>query len=252
MKIAVAGGTGTIGRYVVDAVSARGHEVVVLTRSTGVDLTTGEGLDNALRGVDAVIDVSNKNAPTKKKAVEFFTTVTRQLQRAEQAAGVSHHVALSIVGVDGSALGYYQGKLAQERTLRAGVIPFTVLRATQFHEFAEQSLQRKIGRLVPVPRMKTQPVAAREVAEYLAELAEQPGAGHTVEMAGPEVLDLVAMCKDLVRRKWSGRAKLTVVAVFLPGRAGMAARSGGLLPTGEFRAGRQRYAQWLAEQPGQR
>ena len=246
MRMAVAGGTGTVGRYVVEEAERRGHRVIVLTRSNGIDLTSGTGLDAAMRDVDVVVDVSNRNALTRKKATDFFTATTRNLQRAEQAAGVGHHVALSIVGIDDSALGYYQGKLAQERQLRSGVVPFTILRATQFHEFAEQSLARKIGPLVLVPHMRTQPVAAREVAAELVDLAEEPGAGATVELAGPEVLDLVDMVSQVVRHR---RAGLRVLPVRLPGRAGMAGRTGGLLPKGNFEKGRQPFAEWLAEQP---
>ena len=114
MKMAVAGGTGTVGHHAVEVARERGHEVVVLTRSNGVDLVSGRGLDDALRGVDVVIDASNLTTTSPKKATEFFTTVTRNLLAAEQRAGVRHHVIPSIIGVDRAPYGYYAAKVAQE------------------------------------------------------------------------------------------------------------------------------------------
>ena len=171
MRIAVAGGTGWIGRLVVAAASGAGHEVAVVARSTGVDLTTGAGLDEALRGVDAVIDVVNRNTLREAEAVDFFTTTSRRLLDAGQRAGVGHHVLLSIVGIDRVGLGYYIGKLRQEEVVRDGPVPSTILRATQFFEFASQMLERSVGPVVAVPRMTSQPVAAREVAAELVRLA---------------------------------------------------------------------------------
>ncbi|NUT57281.1 MAG: NAD(P)H-binding protein, partial [Agromyces sp.] len=138
MRIAVAGGTGTVGRHAVEAARGRGHEVVVLTRSNGIDLVSGTGLDEALRGVDVVIDASNLVSTSAKKTSAFFTTVTRNLLAAEERAGVRHHVSLSIVGVDRAPYGYYAAKIAQERAVEAGAVPWTILRAMQFHEFAGQ------------------------------------------------------------------------------------------------------------------
>ena len=129
MKIAVAGGTGTVGRHVVAAARDRGHDVAVLTRAEGVDVTTGEGLVAALTGVDTVIDVTNSMALRAKTARRFFEAATQHLLDAEQATGVGHHLALSIVGIDGIDSSYYAGKLAQERAVAAGSVPFTIARA---------------------------------------------------------------------------------------------------------------------------
>ncbi|MEU3473853.1 NAD(P)H-binding protein [Rhodococcus sp. NPDC006774] len=138
MKLAVAGGTGTVGVHVVEVARQRGHEVVVLSRSAGVDLVSGSGLSDALAGVDAVVDVASTQTISAKESMSFFAAVTRNLLTAEGAAGVGHHVALSIVGIDRAPHSYYAGKVEQERIIRAGTVPWTILRATQFHEFAGQ------------------------------------------------------------------------------------------------------------------
>jgi uncharacterized protein YbjT (DUF2867 family) len=129
MRIAVAGGTGTVGRHVVAAAEARAHGVVVLTRANGADVTTGAGLPDALAGVDAVIDVTNLTTLSARVARRFFETATRHLLQVEGALGVGHHVALSIVGIDGIDASYYAGKLAHERAVAAGRVPFTIARA---------------------------------------------------------------------------------------------------------------------------
>ena len=173
MKIAVPGGTGTVGIHVVDVLRERGHEPVVLTRSTGVDLVTGDGLPGALEGVDVVIDVVSKLTQNAKVATEFFDATTRNLLAAEKAAGVKHHVLLGIVGSQKSQYGYYLGKMVQERLMRAGDVPWTEVRATQFHEFSQQIYGvARIGPIVLAPNGRVQPIAAREVAERLVELAE--------------------------------------------------------------------------------
>lgn len=236
MKIAVAGGTGVVGRHVVDVARERGHDVVVLTRSAGVDLTTGAGLAERLAGVDAVVDTSNQTSQKRAESEAFFGGVTRSLQ----AAGAPNVVALSIVGVDVVPSGYYAGKRLQERLLAEGAVPWSVLRATQFHEFAEQALDfARIGPLSLVPRMVTQPVAAREVGEALVGVAEAGPSGRVPDLAGPEVHDLV----DLARRVAHGRR---VVPVRLPGAAGRAMRSGGLLPTSDGPRGAVTFDAWLA------
>lgn len=240
MRIAVAGGTGVVGRHVVEAARRRGHDVVVLSRSEGVDLTTGSGLAERLEGVDAVIDTSNQISQKRAESEAFFGGVTRTLLAAEQAAGVRHHLVLSIVGVEDVDSGYYAGKRLQEDLVAAGDVPWTVLRATQFHEFAEQALHFvRIGPFSLVPRMLSQPVAAREVGEHLVDLAEGGPVGRAPELAGPERHDMV----DLARQVAGGRR---VVGVRLPGKAGKAMRSGALCPTGDGPRGRITFADWLA------
>ena len=171
-RVAVAGGTGLMGRLVVERLDAAGHEAVVLARSRGVDLLTGTGVDAALAGCSAVVDVTNVGTASGRRSREFFGTVTDRLLTAGVRAGVGHVVALSIVGVDRVGLGYYRGKLHQEELLAAGPLPWTVLRATQFHAFAAQLADRGRGRspVVLVPRALSRPVDAAEVADRLAAL----------------------------------------------------------------------------------
>jgi uncharacterized protein YbjT (DUF2867 family) len=244
MRVAVAGGTGVVGRHVVTALQEAGHDAVVLTRSNGVDLEAGSGLDAALAGVAAVVDASNVLTLSRDRSVQFFTAVTRHLLAAEERAGVSHHLALSIVGVDRVDFGYYEGKRRQEELVLAAPLRGTVLRATQFHEFAEQTLARSRGPVVVVPRMRSQPVAAREVGAELARLAVGPAAGLAPELAGPEVLEMTDMVRDVVRRR---RLRRVVLPLRVPGQAGKAMAQGALLPAGAGPRGQQTFAEWLAE-----
>jgi uncharacterized protein YbjT (DUF2867 family) len=236
MKIAVAGGTGVVGRHVVDVARERGHDVVVLARAEGVDLTTGAGLAEKLAGAGAVVDVTSVRTQKREAAEAFFGGVTRQLQ----AAAPPHVVALSIVGIDDVDTGYYAGKRLQEKVLAEGEVPWSVLRATQFHEFAEQVLHFvEVGPFSLVPRMLSQPVAAREVGEALVDLAEAGPSGKVADLAGPERHDMV----DLARRVAAGRR---VVPVRVPGAAGKAMRSGALCPAGDGPRGRITFDEWLA------
>ena len=248
MRVVVAGGTGVVGRHVVAAAEAAGHEVAVLSRQNGVDLISGQGLDDAMLGARAVIDVSNVATLSRRRAVEFFTAATRHLLEAGQRAGVTHHVALSIVGCDRVDFGYYFGKRAQEELVLAPGVPGTVLRATQFHEFAGQLLARSPGPVAFVPRMRSQPVAASEVAEALVELASAGPAGLPPELAGPEVHEMV----DLARRVAAAQgASKRVVGVRPPGAAAKAMANGGLLPSGPGPRGAQTFGEWLrTEFPG--
>ncbi len=243
MRVAVAGGTGVVGRYVVESLEKAGHETVVLARSHGVNVATGDGLIDALAGVTSVIDCSNV-ATRKASASElFFGAVTRNLLTSGKAAGVRHFVALSIVGIDRVDFGYYRGKRVQEELLLADGRPSSVLRATQFHEFAGQLLDRARGPLVAAPRMRMQPIAAREVGEALAELAVDEPVGMAADLAGPREESLVDLMRQLVKAR--GQRRL-VVPVRLPGAAGRAMAGGGLLADGEGPRGEQTFAQYLA------
>ncbi len=242
MRIAVAGGTGLVGAMVVEAARAAGHDPVVLVRSTGVDLVTGRGLDEALAGADATIDVSNVRTALRRRSVAFFDAAGRRLLAAAGRAGVGHHVVLSIVGVDRVDLGYYAGKLRQEELVAAGGPPSTVLRATQFHEFAGQLTLGSLGPFVPVPIMRSQPVAAVEVAAQLVALAVAAPGGPMVEMAGPEIAMMPRLTRDLLRAR--GR-RAVVVPIRVPGAAGRAMRGGGLLPGAGGLRGTITFAEWL-------
>ncbi|NHC13874.1 SDR family oxidoreductase [Motilibacter deserti] len=243
MKVAVAGGTGLMGRLVVQELGSRSHDTVVVSRSTGVDLTTGAGLDAALAGADAVIDVGNVTTTSRAKSLAYFGPATEHLLRASERAGVRHLVALSVVGADRVGLGYYAGKVRQEELIAAGGVPWTVLRATQFHEFAGQLLAGGRGPVVPVPRMLSRPVAASEVAAELVRLVAGPAQGMATPIAGPEPLWMHDMVRRLLRARGSRRL---VVPLPLPGATGRALSSGGLLPEGGFVHGKQSYADHLA------
>jgi uncharacterized protein YbjT (DUF2867 family) len=246
MRVAVAGGTGLVGGHVVDALRKAGHEPVVLARSTGVDLTTGLGLAKALTGVDTVIDVSNLITTRRRASVAFFTSGTENLLAAGRLAGVRHHVVLSIVGVDRVDFGYYAGKRRQEELALDGTVPASVLRATQFHEFAWQLLTRSGGPLAVVPRMRVQPVAAQEVAAALVALAAGAPAGLAPELAGPHVHELVDLARRTARALGQHRR---VVGIRIPGSTGRAMAHGALLPTGQTSGcprGSLAFDQWLA------
>lgn len=244
MRIAVAGGTGRVGRHVADIARARGHDVVVLTRASGVDLVSGQGLAVALDGADAVIDVVSTDTLDPDESVAFFGTTTRALQEAATAASVGHHVALSIVGIDRAPHGYYAGKLEQERLVQSGTVPWTILRATQFHEFAAQMYDAAAaGPFHLAPRMRTQPVAAREVADRLVALAEQRPAGRARDLAGPREESLVDMVRAYARARGS---RAWIPAIPLPGALGRAQRDGSLLPSTDADLGVQTFAEWLA------
>jgi uncharacterized protein YbjT (DUF2867 family) len=140
-RIAVAGATGRVGRHVVDLLEARGHDVVPMSRSTGVDLVTGEGLADALSGVEVVVDAATGNSPDKDEATAFFSAATRNLQEAAGRAGVKRIVLVSIIGCDRFSGGYNAAKFAHEQAMLAGPVPARILRAAQFHEFVEQLVQ---------------------------------------------------------------------------------------------------------------
>lgn len=246
MRIAVAGGTGVVGVHVVSALEQAGHEAVVLSRSSGVDLETGTGLDDALAGVGGVIDVSNVATQSRRRSVEFFTSATVNLLAAGARAGVRHHAVLSIVGSDRVDLGYYAGKREQERLTEAGPLPWSILRATQFHEFAGQVLDQVPGPVAVVPRMRTQPVAASDVGAALASLVVGPPVGRAVELAGPREEHLPDMARRLLAARGSRRK---VVAVRLPARGGAAMAAGGLLPGPDARLSRLTFDEWLAAAP---
>ncbi len=193
-------------------------------------------LADRLAGVDAVVDVTSVATQKTAEAEAFFGAVTRHLLAAEQTVGVGHHVALSIVGIDGSTSGYYRGKQLQERVIAEGAVPWSVLRATQFHEFAEQMLHFvRVGKVSVVPVMLSQPIAAREVGEALVDLVEAGPSGRVADLAGPAVVPMHRAAKQVNRARDLGR---WVVPVRVPGAAGRDMRSGSLLPTADGPRGR--------------
>lgn len=249
MRIAVAGGTGTVGHHVVDQATDAGHDVVVLSRSNGVDLTTGEGLRDAIEGADAVIDVASVQTLSATASRDFFGTVTENLLSAARGADV-HHVALSIVGAARAPHGYYAGKLVQEQRVAASAGHWSILRATQFHEFAVQVLaQAKVLGTHLVPRMRAQPVAASEVAAALIQIVESGAHGDEPDLAGPREERMAELSRSYLRRTGSAAR---VLEVRLPGALGTAMANGGLLPGPGARLGSQTFAQWLDQDRGAR
>jgi uncharacterized protein YbjT (DUF2867 family) len=246
-KIAVAGATGRVGSQTVEVLEAQGHEVVPIARSRGVDLITGEGLDAALAGVDVVVDAATGPSPDEQTATEFFTTSARNLNAAAERAGVGRIVVVSIIGVDRSHGGYGRAKLAHERALQAGPIPVRVLRAAQFHEFVAQLMEWGArGDVTYVPPMRTQIVAARSVAEALADLATGPNGGgeQILEIAGPREERLVELARLLAARRGDD-ARVEEMGDPANPDAELWT-SGGLLPgPGAILAG-PTFAEWLA------
>jgi uncharacterized protein YbjT (DUF2867 family) len=227
---------------VVDEVRRQGHEALVISRSNGIDLTNGSGLDEALQGVHAVVDASNVITNSGSRSVAFFESATGHLLTAGARAGVTHHVALSIVGVDRVDLPYYRGKRRQEELVERGPVPWTIVRATQFHEFAGQLVDRSPRPFALAPAMLSQPVAAREVAVHLVDVALGEPQGRAKDVAGPDQL----LISDLVRRVVAKRGeRRLVVRLPMAGRMGRQVREGGLLPDGEAVLGTQTWDDWL-------
>lgn len=249
-KIAVAGATGRVGRHVVDVLEARGHEVVGMSRSLGVDVITGQGLAEALTGVECIVDVATGPSPEEGPATEFFTTAARNLQEAGAAAGVKRMVAVSIIGTDRYTGGYGVAKDAHERAVLDGPIPARILRAAQFHELVPLLVEwGRRGDAIEVPRMRTQLIAARTVAESLAELATGPdaAAGEPIpEIAGPREEPLVDMARLLVARRGDPARVDEVSDPDDPDRD--LNENGGLLPSPHARLAGPTFEAWLADQ----
>ncbi|MFJ3644002.1 SDR family oxidoreductase [Streptomyces sp. NPDC090108] len=242
MKIAVIGGTGLIGSQVVEKLRAAGHEVGAYSLSTGVDVITGEGLAEALAGADVVVNLTN--SPTFDDASpEFFRTSMENILDAARAAGVGHAVVLSIVGVDEIPdLVYYRAKTLQEDLLKAGRIPYSIVRATQFMEFmnAVMSWTDEDG-TVRLPATPLQPIAAEEVAAAVAEVAAGPPLNGTLDIAGPDVIPLDEIGRMTLSARPDGRTVVT------DDSAGMFAAVPGdaLVPKGEAWIAPTHYRDWL-------
>ena len=204
-KIAVVGATGRVGRHVVDVLEERGYDVVAISRSLGVDVVTGEGLTEALAGVETVIDAASQPTPDEGAATAFFTAATHNLQEVGERAGVQRIVVVSIIGIDRFTAGFLAAKRAHEQAMLAGAIPVRILRAAQFHEFVPELVAWGTQDGVSyVPDMRTQLVAGRTVAEALADLATVPsssgGTAPFPEIAGPRAESLVEMAQLLTAR----------------------------------------------------
>lgn len=245
MKIVIIGGTGLIGTKLVTLLRELGHDVVAASPASGVNTLTGEGLANALAGAAVVVDVSNSPKLDDAAVVlNFFQTSTSNLLAAEAAAGVGHHVALSVVGTDRlTESGYFRGKIAQEQLIERSPIPYSIVHATQFFEFVEAIADAATaGNTVRVPPVLIQPMAADDVAMALASVASGPPVNGIVEVAGPEQFRL----DDLVRRKLGGRGDPREIVADPSARYfGVVLGERTLLPGDDAALGEIRFADWL-------
>jgi uncharacterized protein YbjT (DUF2867 family) len=243
MRIAIVGGAGTLGKHITAELSQRGHEVRVLSRSSPafpVDLTTGTGLESALTGCSTVVDASN----SQRNARQVLVDGTRLLLAAEQRAGVGHHVCVSIVGCDQVPIGYYRVKTVQEQLVHQGSVPWTIVRATQFHELAASLFAASARyRVLPAPHLPLQPVAAAEVARAVATVAEGDPGGGRMQVGGPEVSNVAELARTW--RSVTGR-RATLVRVPLPGRAGRQLLAGALTTSQADFVGTILFRDWLA------
>lgn len=246
MRVAVAGATGNIGSLTCAVLRRQGHEVVGISRSLGVDLATGEGLDAALRGVEAVVDATNIAAADREGSVERFAHLTRTLLAAEERAGVGHHVLLSIVGihrVEGNP--HYAGKREQERLVENGPVPWTIVPATQFHDFAAMvaGWTEQDGAAAIAPLL-VQPIAPADVAEILAEVAVGAPVGRHPDIAGPQTQDLV----DMARRTLNAQGRRVRLVPTWSGVFGTSMAGEVLLPGEGARIAPTTFEEWLDSQ----
>jgi uncharacterized protein YbjT (DUF2867 family) len=244
MRIAVAGATGNIGARTVSALERNGHEAIRISRSLGVDLTTGEGLDAALEGVDALVDAISAELTNRDKALAYFGATTRNLLAAGERARVRHHLLLSIVGisrVDGNA--HYTGKREQERLVAESPVPWTIVPATQFHDFAATvcSWTERDG-VATIAPLLVQPIAPADIAEILAEIAAGEPQGRHVDVAGPETQDLV----DMARRTNDVRGRTVKLIPTWSGIFDESMAGNVLLPGANARIASTTFDDWLA------
>jgi uncharacterized protein YbjT (DUF2867 family) len=246
-KIAVTGATGRVGSPLVEILEQRGHDVVQIARSKGVDVVSREGLDEALAGVKTIIDAATGPSPDQEAATEFFTASARNLQRAGAAAGASRIIVVSIIGIDKFQGGYNAAKKAQEQTLLGGPLPVRIVRAAQFHEFVDELVGWMIQDGVAyLPEFQTQLVAARVVAEALADAAEEPEIqnGRITEVAGAQTERLAGAAAAL----FASRGESTEIREIRPSGDpdAEAYAEGAALPNPGAKLAGPSFEEWLA------
>lgn len=249
MKIVVIGGTGLIGSKLVNKLLTNGHETLAASPKTGVDSITGAGLTEALKGASVVVDVTNSPSWDDAAVLKFFETSTRNLLDYEAAAGVRHHVALSVVGTERLLQsGFFRAKLAQENLIKAGPIPYTIIRATQFFEFVKQIVDFSTdGNVVRMPPALIQPMAGDDVASAVASIATNPPVNGTIEIGGPEQFQLA----DLARRFLTPHKDPRNVISDPNGRYyGIEVRERALVPEKNAELGHTRFDSWMSAQAG--
>jgi uncharacterized protein YbjT (DUF2867 family) len=244
VRVVVAGATGHIGALTAAALERDGHDVVRVSRSLGVDLLIGDGLDEALTGADALVDATNTAASRPDETAAFFGTTTRNLLTAERRAGVGHHVLLSIVGIHGvEGNAHYAGKREQERLIESGPVPWTIVPATQFHDFAAMvtSWTERNG-VATIAPLLVQPIAPADIADVLAEIATGEPQGRYPDVAGPETQDLV----DMARRTNDVRGRQVRLVPTWSGVFGPSMAGDVLLPGEGARITPTTFDEWLA------
>jgi uncharacterized protein YbjT (DUF2867 family) len=244
MKIVVIGGSGLIGKKVVNNLRQHGHEIVAASPSSGVNTVTGEGLAQALAGAQVVVDVANAPSWEDNAVLVFFETSGRNLLSAEAAAGVGHHVALSVVGTDRLlASGYFRAKMAQEKLIKASPIPYTIVRATQFFEFVSGIAQSATeGQTVRLPPALMQPIAADDVAAAVAEAALAEPLNGTFELAGPEPIRQDDLVRQFLAATGDARTVITDPKALY---YGIEMNDQSLTPSDNPRIGPTRFEDWL-------
>ena len=244
MKIVVIGGSGLIGKKVVNNLRQQGHEVVAASPSSGVNTVTGEGLAQALDGAQVVVDVANAPSWEDNAVLAFFETSGRNLLAAEAAAGVSHHVALSVVGTDrllGS--GYFRAKMAQEKLIKASSIPYTIVRATQFFEFVGGIAKSATeGQTVRLPPALMQPIAADDVAAVVADVALAKPLNGTFDLAGPEPIRQDGLVREFLNETGDARTVINDPKALY---YGITVNDQSLTPGDNPRIGPTRFEDWL-------
>jgi uncharacterized protein YbjT (DUF2867 family) len=246
MKIVVIGGTGLIGSKLVDLLRKRGNEVVAAAPNTGVNTITGEGVADALKGADVVVDVANSPSFEDAKVMEFFQASTRNVLAAERAAGVKHHVVLSIVGARRmTESGYMRAKVAQEDLVKASGAPYSILLSTQFFEFVErivkETLDGDIYRLSPA---LMQPIVSDEVVAVLADVVLGPPLNGAVEIGGPEAIRMDELGREVLSAREDPRA---IVADVHARYFGAELNDQSLIPSAGARLGSLKFGDWLRQ-----
>ena len=245
LKIVVIGGTGLIGTKVVSNLRQRGHEVVAAAPSSGVNTITGEGLADALAGAQVIVDVANAPSWEDKAVLEFFEKSGRNLLAAETAAGVGHHVALSVVGTERLlASGYFRAKLAQENLIKTSSIPYTIVRATQFFEFVSGIAQAATeGQTVRVPAAMMQPIVSEDVAAVMADTALAEPLNGMIEVAGPDPIRQDELVRQFLSATGDPRTVVTDESALY---FGIALNDQSLTPGDNPILGPTRFADWLS------
>lgn len=246
MKIVVIGGTGLIGSKLVEKLREHRHEAVAASPSSGVNSITGEGLAGALEGASAVVDVTNSPSWEDAAVLKFFETSTRNLLTHEAAAGVRHHVALSVVGTERLLeSGFFRAKLAQENLIKASSIPYSIVRATQFFEFVKQIADfSTVGNQVRLPPVLFQPMAADDVAGAVARITTSSPLNGTVEIGGPEQSHLVEFARQYLAAHQDPRQAISDPHARY---YGIEVKERALVPEHNAELGKSRFEDWLAE-----